>query len=149
MSRLLHEQDRQAVLQDLQANMNEEFRAVLQYICHRILAKGKDDALAESFKTASLDEMAHILFFSDLISRYGGTPEFCNWQIDQSRDLQAMLIKDIELENNAKKRYAAQIERFKSYQDLVAILESVLRDEEEHEELFSTALAQIQKTAHP
>jgi bacterioferritin (cytochrome b1) len=59
-----------------------------------------------------------------------------------------MLIKDIELENNATKRYAAQIERFKSYQDLVAILESVLRDEEDHAELFSTALARVQKTAH-
>jgi len=141
-----NEKDRQAVLRELQVNMNEEFRAVLQYICHRILAHGQDHGLAESFKTASLDEMSHILFFSDLISKYGGLPEFVNWQIDQNRDITAMLIEDIELEKSAKERYKAQIERFQGHQELVAVLQSVLSDEEDHEATFSAHLAQRQKT---
>jgi len=140
------EQDRQAVLRELQVNMNEEFRAVLQYICHRITAHGQDQGLAESFKTASLDEMSHILFFSDLITKYGGLPEFTSWQIDQSRDIAAMLINDIELEKKAQERYKAQIERFQGHPELIAVLQSVLSDEEDHAATFSTYLAQRKKS---
>lgn len=73
------EHDRQEMLDALGLNMNEEFRATLQYICHRILAQEYDHVLSESFKSAALDEMAHILFFSDLITRYGGKPKFTRW----------------------------------------------------------------------
>ena len=86
--------------------MNEEFQATLQYICHRISAKGIDDALSDSFKSAALDEMSHILFFSDLITKYGGTPQFAPWPIDQSPDVKGMLISDIALEKKARERYS-------------------------------------------
>ncbi len=140
MTKIHSEQDRLAILEMLQQNMNEEFRATLQYICHRISAKESEPGIAESFKSAALDEMSHILFFSDLIGTYGGTPKFVQWPIDTSSDIKTMLAEDVALEEAARRRYAEQIERFKEYPELVSLLESVLLDEDDHEEVFKDYL---------
>ena len=55
------------------------------------------------------------------------------------------LEKDVELEQQARQRYAGQIERLKSYPELVTILESVLSDEEDHEEEFAEYLGKLSK----
>jgi len=133
LSTFKNENDKHAILESLELNVNEEFRATLQYICHRISSKGKDELLTESFKTAALDEMAHILFFSDLIRKYGGEPRFGEWQIDKSNDLKVMIETDLQLEISAKQRYKSQLEKFKDYPELTNLIKSVLDDEEEHE----------------
>ncbi|MCX5894870.1 MAG: ferritin-like domain-containing protein [Proteobacteria bacterium] len=134
------EQDRVKLLETLQQNMNEEFRATLQYICHRILAKEANPVLAESFKSAALDEMSHILFFSDLITKYGGTSGLVEWKVDKSADIKEMLERDVELEQEAEKRYASQLNRFAGYAEFCSIIQSVLADEEGHEEEFNRYL---------
>lgn len=138
-----NEQDREEILKCLTENMNEEFQATLQYICHRISAKGIDEVLSDSFKSAALDEMSHILFFSDLITKYGGTPRFTQWPVDQSPDIKGMLTGDIALEKKARERYSAQLERFCDYPELAGIVKNVLSDEGDHEELFSDYLARL------
>jgi bacterioferritin (cytochrome b1) len=132
--------NKQAMLDALNGNMNSEFRAVLQYICHRISAKDQDVLLAESFKSAALDEMSHMLFFSDLISRYGGTPTFEEWKVDQSNDIITMLKTDLNLEKDARERYARQLELFKEFSDVTTVLTQVLADETDHEETFQQYL---------
>ena len=127
---------KQKLLDALNLNMNQELRATFQYICHRISAMDSNTLLAESFKTAALDEMTHILYFSDLITKYGGKPQFSEWDIDKSSDLKTMLETDIKLEKEAKVRYSGQIEDFKSLSDVISILEDVLEDEKSHEETF-------------
>jgi bacterioferritin (cytochrome b1) len=116
--------------------MNQELRATFQYICHRISAMDSNGLLAESFKTAALDEMTHILYFSDLITKYGGKPRFTEWPIDKSSDLKTMLETDLQLEQEAKVRYSGQIEDFKDFADVMGILQEVLDDENSHEETF-------------
>jgi len=133
----------QELLKALNQNMNEEFRATLQYICHRILARKKHPVLAESFKSAALDEMSHILFFSDLIEKHGGVLEFGEWGTDQSSDIARMLRADIALEQAARERYALQIEQFSSYPEICSLLKNVLADEEDHETEFSRYLQEI------
>ena len=133
MNTIKNGNDKHAILEALELNVNEEFRATLQYICHRISSKGKDELLTESFKTAALDEMTHILFFSDLIRKYGGEPRFRDWQIDKSNDLKVMIETDLQLEIAAKQRYKSQLEKFKDYPELTNLIKSVLDDEEEHE----------------
>ena len=128
------------MLDALNGNMNSEFRAVLQYICHRISARNQDSMLAESFKSAALDEMSHMLFFSDLISRYGGTPIFEEWMVDQSSDIITMLETDLQLEKEARERYARQQELFKEFSDVTSVLAQVLADEADHEETFEQYL---------
>ena len=128
--------NRKMLLDALNLNMNEELRATFQYICHRIAAHSTNSLLAESFKTAALDEMTHILYFSDLLSKYGGSPSFHEWPVDKSTDLKTMLAKDLQLEKEAKIRYADQIEKFKACEDMMIVLQAVLDDESAHEETF-------------
>lgn len=134
------DQEKKRVLEILEQNMNEEFAATLQYICHRISSKGKNDMLAEAFKSAALDEMAHILFFSDLITKLGGTPRFSDWDIDKSDNLKMMLDQDIRLENKAIERYTDQIKKLKDYPEILSIVEDVLSDEEDHRDIFKSYL---------
>lgn len=135
-----NQNNKTAMLDALNGNMNSEFRAVLQYICHRISARNQDIQLAESFKSAALDEMSHMLFFSDLISRYGGTPQFEEWKVDQSSDIKKMLESDLRLEKEARERYASQLELFKEYADVKTVLTQVLADETDHEDTFQQYL---------
>ena len=124
------------LLSALNLNMNQELRATFQYICHRIAAKDSNALLAESFQTAALDEMTHILYFSDLITKYGGKPQFTDWQIDKSSDVQTMLETDLQLEQEAKTRYSGQVDTFKDFADVLTILQDVLDDETSHEDTF-------------
>jgi bacterioferritin (cytochrome b1) len=140
MSTALNKNNNTAMLDALNGNMNSEFRAVLQYICHRISARNQDVMLAESFKSAALDEMSHMLFFSDLISRHGGTPTFEEWKVDQSNDIITMLQTDLQLEKEARERYACQLELFKEFADVTTVLAQVLADETDHEEIFQQYL---------
>ena len=143
MNTIKDENDKHAILEALELNVNEEFRATLQYICHRISSKGKDELLTESFKTAALDEMAHILFFSDLIRKYGGEPRFREWQIDKSNDIKFMIETDLQLEIAAIQRYKSQLEKFKDYPELTNLIKSVLDDEEEHENSLKRYIRQL------
>ena len=120
----------------LNLNMNQELRATFQYICHRIAAKDSNTLLAESFKTDALDEMTHILYFSDLITKYGGKPQFTEWEVDKSSDVKTMLKSDLKLEQEARIRYSDQLDNFKDFADVMTILEDVLDDENSHEETF-------------
>jgi bacterioferritin (cytochrome b1) len=140
MSSADNKNNKTKMLDALNGNMNSEFRAVLQYICHRISARNQDGMLAESFKSAALDEMSHMLFFSDLISRYGGTPIFDAWKVDQSSDIITMLETDLMLEKEARERYARQRELFKEFSDVTTVLTQVLSDETDHEETFQRYL---------
>ena len=134
---------KQKLLDALNLNMNQELRATFQYICHRISAMDSNTLLAESFKTAALDEMTHILYFSDLITKYGGKPQFSEWDIDKSSDVKTMLETDVKLEKEAKVRYSGQIEDFKNFSDVISILEDVLDDENSHEETFQRYIASL------
>ena len=140
---MIKEDDKHEILNALEFNMNEEFRATLQYICHRISSKGKDELLSESFKTAALDEMTHILFFSDLISKHGGEPHFRQWPIDQSNDLKVMIESDLQLEKAAKERYNDQLEKFKDYPELTNLIKNILDDEEEHENVLKRYMGEL------
>ncbi len=131
------------ILKAMELNMNEEFRATMQYICHRITAHSIDSLIADSFKSAGLDEMSHILFFSDIITKNGGIPKFYEWDIAKSQDLKTMLEKNIELEKSARLRYAEQIDKFKHHEELVSLLKTVLLDEEDHEDTFRQYLEKL------
>ena len=134
------DETRLKIIDLLQGNMNAEFKATLQYICHRISVYKRDSVLGESFKSAALDEMAHILYFSDMIDKLGGTPGFTEWPIHSGPSITEMLQADIALEKEARARYAAQLETLQDQPQLHALIESVLADEQEHEEEFSAYL---------
>jgi bacterioferritin (cytochrome b1) len=137
----LDDKRRQQIIALLQENMNAEFRATLQYICHRISVYSRDSVLGESFKSAALDEMSHILYFSDMIDKLGGAPVFTDWPIHSGSSITEMLQADIALEQEARDRYSAQLEALQDHPQLHALIASVLSDEEDHHVEFSSCLA--------
>jgi len=143
MSVDIDDERRQEIIDLFQGNMNAEFKATLQYICHRISVYKRDSVLGESFKSAALDEMAHILYFSDMIDKLGGTPCFSDWPIHSGSSIKDMLEADIALEQDARARYSAQLEGLQDQPQLHALVESVLSDEQDHEEEFSVYLEQF------
>ncbi len=144
--RFKNNEDRALAVKCFAENMNEEFRATLQYICHRISARHQDEVLADSFKSAALDEMSHILFFSDVLAKCGEQARFTDWPIDRSDDIAGMLKSDIALEQKAGERYRGQLELFADYPELTAILKSVLADEVDHEEIFKEHLQGLHRS---
>ena len=54
-----------------------------------------------------------------------------------------MLEADIALEQDARARYSAQLEGLQDQPQLHALVESVLSDEQDHEEEFSVYLEQF------
>jgi len=143
----LDDERRLGIIAMLQENMNAEFRATLQYICHRIAVRSRDSRLGESFKSAALDEMAHILYFSDMIDTFGGTPCFTGWPVDSGTSVTAMLQADIALEQEALERYAAQLENLQDQPRLRALVASVLADEQDHHAEFSACLERYADTS--
>jgi bacterioferritin (cytochrome b1) len=141
MDKITDDARRQQVIAMLQDNMNAEFRATLQYICHRIAVYSRDSVMGESFKSAALDEMAHILYFSDMIDKLGGRPGFTDWPIHTGFEIAGMLQADIALEQEARDRYSSQLETLQDQPQLHALIASVLADEEEHHAEFSAYLA--------
>ena len=137
------EADRDKIISLLEQNMNDEFAATLQYVCHRISAQGRNQTLAEAFKSAALDEMAHILFFSDLITKMGGVPRFSDWSIDKSDDIKTMIEQDIRLETSAIDRYTRQLDELAAYPEIYSIIENVIIDEKDHMDIFSDYLSKI------
>ena len=140
MSVGMDEGRKQQIIDMLQENMNAEFKATLQYICHRISVYSRDSVLGESFKSAALDEMAHILYFSDMIDKLGGTPLFTECPIHSGSSIKDMLEADIALEHEARARYGSQLETVQDQPQLHALIESVLSDEQDHEEEFTVYL---------
>ena len=143
MSVDIDDERRQEIIDLFQGNMNAEFKATLQYICHRISVYKRDSVLGESFKSAALDEMAHILYFSDMIDKLGGTPSFTDWPIHSGSSIKDMLEADIALEQDARARYGAQLEGLQDQPQLHALVESVLSDEQDHEDEFTVYLEQL------
>lgn len=137
------EADRDKIMALLEQNMNDEFAATLQYVCHRISAQGRNQMLAEAFKSAALDEMAHILFFSDLITKMGGVPRFSDWSIDKSDDIKTMIEQDIRLEASAIDRYTRQLNELTEYPEISSLIENVIIDEKDHKDIFAEFLSKI------
>ncbi len=51
-----------------------------------------------------------------------------------------MLETDLQLEMEARERYARQLEMFQEYADVTSVLAAVLADETDHEETFQRYL---------
>ena len=77
----------------------------------------------------------HFPFFN-----ISGTPGLVEWKVDKSAEIKEMIERDVELEQEAEKRYASQLNRFAGYAEFCSIIQSVLADEEGHEEEFNRYL---------
>jgi bacterioferritin len=122
-----------------------ELAAVMQYMGHHYEAQGlAAPEIIAHFKAASIDEMKHCEELAERIVYLGGVPTLLPMRgIRRGGDLRKMLGDDLEVEQEAIRRYKEHIKTAEAAGDTTTrrILEAILQDEEEHADLWQTLLA--------
>jgi bacterioferritin len=129
------------VLNELRA---AELAAIVQYMRHHYLVTGAEGmALADEFKSVSIDEMKHAEALAERIDFLGGDPTTKPAGIlAGATTLKAMATDDLATEDGAVKSYKAAILVAADAGDVTTrrLLEDILADEEGHQDTFGTML---------
>ena len=137
------------VIQVLQDVLCAELTAVNQYFIHARMCKNwKYDRLAEHILKESIDEMKHAQEVIDRILYFDGAPNIQKYmKVNVGHDVPEQLHNDLELEHQAVPRLNKGIEVARNQGDngTRALLEQILRDEEEHVDWLEAQLHQIKE----
>ncbi len=131
-----------AVLQDV---LCAELTAVNQYFIHaRMCENWRFKRLAEHTKKESIEEMQHAQKVIDRILYFDGQPNMQKYmKINVGRTVKEQFEYDLEVEYQAVPRLNRGIEvaRDKGDNGTRALLEEILRDEEEHVDFLEAQIA--------
>jgi bacterioferritin len=124
------------VIQVLQDVLCAELTAVNQYFIHaRMCDNWGYDKLAAYIRKESIEEMQHAQRVIDRILYFDGAPNMQKYmKINVGHDVQEQFHNDLELEYQAVPRLNKGVELARTQGDngTRALLEEILRDEEEH-----------------
>ena len=91
----------------------------------------------------SVDEMRHMWWLADLITKRGGKPTMEHKELDfGENNLQSQLKRQIELESDGIKTYTHQIEIIND-EEVVGVLKHILDEEKRHRKEFRERLERI------
>jgi bacterioferritin len=121
-----------------------ELAAIVQYMRHHYLVTGADGlALADEFKSVSIEEMKHAEELAERIDFLGGNPTTKPTAIlTDATTLKAMATQDLSYEDAAVRDYRAAIVVATAAGDVTTrrLLEDILADEEAHQDTFGKML---------
>lgn len=120
-----------------------ELGAITQYMWHHAMSEGMESpAISDLFRKISIVEMKHAEAFAERIVYLGGTPITKPAEIKMGGDLKKMMEDDLEGERHAIKQYKAHRKLAIELDDPITarMLEEIIRDEEEHDDQWSTIL---------
>lgn len=118
-----------------------EILCVLRYRHHQIVAKGLNSiAVAAEFQEHAEQEEAHMMMLAKRISQLGGDPDFSPaavlkhslTEFGKSTTLEAMIEEDLIAERVVIIAYREMIEWFAQDSTTRTMLETILKEEEEH-----------------
>ena len=90
-----------------------------------------------------MDEMRHMWWLADLITKRGGKPAMEHKELDfGGDDLERMLEKQISLETDGIERYKTQIETTKD-PEVVGVIKHILDEEKRHRTEFRIRLKEL------
>jgi bacterioferritin len=137
------------VIQVLQDVLCAELTAVNQYFIHaRLCQNWRYMRLAEFIKKESVEEMRHAQKVIDRILYFEGTPNMQKYmKINVGHGVAEQLNFDLELEYQAVARLNKGIEVARAQADngTRALLEEILKDEEEHVDWLEAQLYQVKE----
>lgn len=128
-----------------------EMSAITQYINNENRISGRNCSLAKTFLGIAIAEMMHLQKLGELIVLLGGNVDFTAKYRNGSRkmwtpgyltlveDTENMIRADIEAEKAAIEQYAMHIKMIKD-EDVDAVLERIIKDEEYHIMLLKALL---------
>jgi len=132
-------------MEDIIRTLNEDFmrelEATLIYARNSFIMK--DCASSRVTEAIAVDEMRHMWWLADLITKRGGKPTMEHKELDfGGDDLKRMLEKQISLETEGIEKYKKQIETTKD-PEVIGILNHILDEEKRHRKEFKIRLNEI------
>ncbi|MBI4686885.1 MAG: ferritin [Nitrospirae bacterium] len=127
----------------LNKDLGLELGAVTQYMWHHVMAKGPESAtINKIFREISIVEMKHAEAFAERIVYLGGTPTTKPAEIKMGGDLKNMMEDDLAGERNAIRVYSSHVKLAEELGDMVTrrMLEDIIKDEQGHDDRWSTIL---------
>ena len=129
--------------EDIIKLLNEDFvrelEASMIYVYNSFIIKECDPSRVT--EAISVDEMRHMWWLADLITKRGGKPTMEHKELDFSDDnLKSMLQRQIQLESEGIERYNRQIDMIDNDDEVVGVLKHILDEEKRHRKEFKMRL---------
>jgi bacterioferritin len=137
------------IIEVLQEVLSAELTAINQYFIHaRMNENWGYKKLAEHIRKESIEEMMHAQKIIDRILYFDGTPNMSKYmKINVGKTVSEQFQKDLEVEYHAVPRLNKGIEVARSNGDngTRALLEAILKEEEEHVDWLEAQLGIIKE----
>ena len=132
-------------MDDIIRTLNEDFmrelEATLIYARNSFIMT--DCASSRVTEAIAVDEMRHMWWLADLITKRGGKPTMEHKELDfGGEDLKSMLQRQIELESEGIEIYSQQIELIPD-EEVVGVLKHILDEEKRHRKEFRERLENL------
>lgn len=130
--------DQEEIIKILNDNFVRELEATMIYSRNSFIMEECDASRVT--EAISVDEMRHMWWLADLITKRGGKPTMEHQELDfGGDDLQGMLERQIELESEGIETYTQQI-RVVPDEEVVGVLKHILDEEKRHRKEFRERL---------
>jgi bacterioferritin len=132
--------DTEEIIKLLNEDFVRELEASMIYVYNSFIIKDCDPSRVT--EAISVDEMRHMWWLADLITKRGGKPTMEHKELDfDDDDLKSMLKRQIQLESDGIDRYNHQIEIIGNDDDeVVGVLKHILDEEKRHRKEFKMRL---------
>ena len=126
------------VIAILNENFMKKLEATLIYVRNSFVMK--DCEASRVTEAIAVDEMRHMWWLADLITKRGGKPVMQHKELDfRAEDTSDMLQMQIALETEGIEKYRAQIDILDD-QEVVGVLKHILDEEKRHRKEFRIRL---------
>jgi len=126
------------VIRILNEDFMRELEATLIYVRNSFIMKDCDPSKVT--EAIAVDEMRHMWWLADLITKRGGKPVMEHKELDfGGNDLRGLLEKQIALETEGIENYKKQIETTND-PEIVGVLKHILDEEKRHRKEFRIRL---------
>ncbi len=130
--------DKEEIIKLLNEDFVRELEASMIYVYNSFIMEDCDPSRVT--EAISVDEMRHMWWLADLITKRGGKPTMEHQELDFSNDdLKIMLKQQIQLESNGIDRYNHQIDIIDD-DEVVGVLKHILDEEKRHRKEFKMRL---------
>jgi bacterioferritin len=134
--------DTKEIIELLNEDFVRELEATMIYAQNSFIMKECDPSRVT--EAISVDEMRHMWWLADLITKRGGKPTMEHTELDFGNDnLKSQLKRQIELETAGIERYTHQIAIIDD-EEVVGVLKHILDEEKRHRKEFKMRLEELE-----
>lgn len=133
--------DQKEIIKILNENFVRELEASMIYTQNSFIMEECDPSRVT--EAISVDEMRHMWWLADLITKRGGKPTMEHKELDfGGEDLKSMLQRQIDLESEGIEIYSHQINIIPD-EEVVGVLKHILDEEKRHRKEFRERLENL------